>query len=272
MVETEQNLCYTVHNRCLSMKGDGQVLESEKERFSEFLERPRDELLVSAGVGTLSEKYLHAVFKYYYEPDPDYHEVGIDKFTADICRDKDIIEIQTRALKRLREKLEYYISAGYYTTVVYPIPHKKWISWLDPKTGELTPKRRSPKTGTPFDGIYELYNIRDYLSSGKVQVILELIDVWDIKNTDGYGRGRKHRATRNDRIPLELYDEVILSEPADYRIFLPEALPEKFTRKDYSKLTRLDGMALSGAIKILEEMGLVEFIGKEGNKFIYTKG
>lgn len=254
------------------MKGDGQVLDSEKERFSELLARPREELLVSAGVGTLSEKYLHAVFKYYYEPDPDYHEVGIDKFTADICRDRDIIEIQTRALKRLREKLEYYISAGYYTTVVYPIPHKKWISWLDPKTGELTPKRRSPKTGTPFDGIYELYNIKDYLSSGRVQVVLELIDVWDIKNTDGYGRSRKHRATRNDRIPLELYDEVILSEPADYRIFLPEALPEKFTRKDYSKLTRLDGLALSGAIKILEEMRLIEFTGKEGNKFIYVKG
>ncbi|MCC8195313.1 MAG: hypothetical protein LIO49_00630 [Ruminococcus sp.] len=248
------------------------MTESEKERFAKLLERPKEELLISAGVGTLSEKYLHAVLKYYHEPDPDYHEVGIGKFTADICRDKDIIEIQTRALKRLREKLEYYISEGYYTTVVYPIPHKKWISWLDPKTGELTPKRRSPKIGTAFDCIYELYNIKDYLSSGKVQVILELIDVWDIKNQDGYGRGKKHRATRNDRMPLELYDEVFLSEPSDYRIFLPEALPDTFTRKDYSKLTRLDGLALYGALKILEEMGLINFEGKEGNKFIYTKG
>ncbi|MCD8108359.1 MAG: hypothetical protein LUE20_10440 [Oscillospiraceae bacterium] len=248
------------------------MLESEKKRFSELLERPKEELLISAGVGTLSEKYLHAVFKYYYEPNPDYHEVGIDRFTADICRDRDIIEIQTRSLKRLREKLEYYISAGYYTTVVYPIPHKKWLSWLDPETGELTPKRRSPKTGTAFDSIYELYGIKDYLSSGQAQVVLELVDVWDIKNQDGYGRGRKHRATRNDRIPLELYDEIILSEPEDYLIFLPEALPEEFTRKDYSKLTRLDGLALSGAIKILEEMGLIEFIGQDGKKYVYRKG
>ena len=248
------------------------MLESEKKRFSELLERPKEELLISAGVGTLSEKYLHAVFKYYHEPDPDFHEVGIGRFTADICRDKDIIEIQTRALKRLREKLEYYISEGYYTTVAYPVPHKKWISWLDPGTGEISPRRRSPKTGTAYDSIYELYNIKDYLSSGQVQVVLELVDVWDIKNTDGYGRGRKHRATRNDRIPLELYDEIILSEPEDYRIFLPEALPDTFTRKDYTKLTHLDGLALSGAIKILEEMGLIELVGKDGNKFIYTKG
>ncbi len=248
------------------------MTDSEKQRFSELLERPKEELLISAGVGTLSEKYLHAVFKYYYEPDPDFHEVGIGRFTADICRDKDIIEIQTRSLKRLCEKLEYYISEGYYTTVVYPIPHKKWISWLDQKTGELTPRRRSPKTGTAFDGIYELYNIKDYLSSGQVQVILELVDVWDIKNQNGYGKAHKHRATRNDRIPLELYDEIILSEPSDYRIFLPEALPDTFTRKDYTKLTRLDGIALSGALRILEEMGLIELTAKEGNKFIYTKG
>lgn len=248
------------------------MLESEKQRFSELLERPREELLVSAGVGTLGEKYLHALFKYYYEPNPDFHEVGIDRFTADICRDKDIIEIQTRSLKRLREKLDFYISEGYYTTVVYPLPHKKWLSWLDPETGELTPKRRSPKTGTPFDSIYELYGIKDYLSSGQVQVILELIDVWDIKNQNGYGRSHKYRATRNDRIPLELYDEIILSEPEDYRIFLPEALPDPFTRKDYLKLTRLDGRALSGTIKILEEMGLIEFIGMDGRKYLYSKG
>ncbi len=248
------------------------MIESEKQRFSELLERPREELLVSAGVGTLGEKYLHALFKYYYEPNPDFHEVGIDRFTADICRDKDIIEIQTRNLRRLREKLDFYISEGYYTTVVYPLPHKKWLSWLDPETGELTPKRRSPKTSTPFDSIYELCGIKDYLSSGQVQVILELIDVWDIKNQNGYGRSHKYRATRNDRIPLELYDEIILSEPEDYRIFLPEALPEPFTRKDYSKLTRLDGRALSGAIKILEEMGLIEFIGMDGRKYLYSKG
>ncbi|MCD8005902.1 MAG: hypothetical protein LUF29_02850 [Oscillospiraceae bacterium] len=247
------------------------MLESEKNRFSELLERPRVELLVSAGVGTLGEKYLHALFKYYYEPDSDFHEVGIDRFTADICHDKDIIEIQTRALKRLREKLDYYISAGYYTTVVYPIPHKKWISWLDPDTGELSPKRRSPKTGTAYDGIYELYGIKDYLSSGQVQVVLELIDVWDIKNQNGYGKSRKYRATRNDRIPLELYDEIILSEPEDYRIFIPDTLPDEFTRKEYSRLTRLQGRALSSAIKILEEMGLIEFIGMDGRKYLYTK-
>ncbi len=255
----------------MSERGDRQVLESEKKRFSELLERPKEELLISAGVGTLSEKYLRAVFKYYYEPNPDFHEVGIDRFTADICRDKDIIEIQTRALKRLREKLEYYISEGYYTTVVYPIPHKKWISWLDPDTGEISPKRRSPKTGTIYDSIYELYNIKDYLSSGQVQVVLELVDVWDIKNQDGYGKGKKHRSTRNDRIPLELYDEIILSEPEDYRIFLPGSLPDDFTRSDYSKLTELQGRALSGAIKILEEMGLIELIGMDGRKYLYTK-
>lgn len=36
------------------------------------------------GIGTLSEKTLHAVLKMYYEPDEDNHEVAIDGYFADI--------------------------------------------------------------------------------------------------------------------------------------------------------------------------------------------
>ena len=36
------------------------------------------------GIGTLSEKTLHAVLKAYYEPDEDKHEVALDGYYADI--------------------------------------------------------------------------------------------------------------------------------------------------------------------------------------------
>ena len=36
------------------------------------------------GIGTLSEKTLHAILKNFYEPDEDKQEIPIDKFVADI--------------------------------------------------------------------------------------------------------------------------------------------------------------------------------------------
>ena len=45
------------------------------------------------GIGTLSEKTLHAVLKMYYEPDEDNHEVAIDGYFADIYNEHGIIEL-----------------------------------------------------------------------------------------------------------------------------------------------------------------------------------
>ena len=46
------------------------------------------------GIGTLSEKTVHAIFKDYYEPDEDHQEIPIENYVADIYKDGEIIEIQ----------------------------------------------------------------------------------------------------------------------------------------------------------------------------------
>lgn len=39
------------------------------------------------GIGTLSEKTVHAIFKDYYEPDEDHQEIPIENYVADIYKD-----------------------------------------------------------------------------------------------------------------------------------------------------------------------------------------
>ncbi len=39
------------------------------------------------GIGTLSEKTVHAIFKDYYEPDEDHQEIPIENYVADIYTD-----------------------------------------------------------------------------------------------------------------------------------------------------------------------------------------
>lgn len=238
-------------------------------RLNELLALPIEELHFNAGVGTLSEKYLHALLKNYYEPDRDYHEVKIDRYTADICRENNIIEIQTRQLNRLRDKLEYYMSLGYNVKVIYPIPRNRWLLWVSGETGETTKRRKSPKVGSFFSSLFELYKIKYFLDWDKLTVELLLFDAEEYRNLDGYGKDRKYRSTRLEMMPLEFVDAYTLSDPSDYMIFLPEGLPEYFKSRDYAKAMNTDQGYANTALNILTYLGVTQKCGKDGRSNIY---
>ena len=61
------------------------------------------------GIGTLSEKTVHAILKNYYEPDEDRQEIPIGNYVADIFAGGEIIEIQTRQFDKLRGKLSAFL-------------------------------------------------------------------------------------------------------------------------------------------------------------------
>lgn len=100
------------------------------------------------GIGTLSEKTVHAILKNYYEPDEDRHEIPIQNYVADIYAEGEIIEIQTRQFDKMRGKLGAFLPL-YPVTIVYPIPHEKWIIWIDEESGTLSKRRKSPSREIP---------------------------------------------------------------------------------------------------------------------------
>lgn len=63
---------------------------------------------------------------------------------ADIYNEHGIIEIQTRQLNKLRDKLSVFLNE-YQVRVVYPMPYEKYLSWIEPETGDITSRRKSPK-------------------------------------------------------------------------------------------------------------------------------
>ena len=54
------------------------------------------------GIGTLSEKPVHAIIKDYYEPDEDHQEIPIENYVADFYKDGEIIESQSMLFNRMR--------------------------------------------------------------------------------------------------------------------------------------------------------------------------
>ena len=70
------------------------MTSEETARFTAAKERIIGKNRERNGIGTLSEKTVHAVLKNYYAPDETQHEIPVEGCVADIFNGKEIIEIQ----------------------------------------------------------------------------------------------------------------------------------------------------------------------------------
>ncbi|MBR1477030.1 MAG: hypothetical protein IJ608_03605 [Lachnospiraceae bacterium] len=219
-------------------------------------------------IGTLGEKSVHAVLKYFYAPNEDNHEIPIEKFVADIYKDGEIIEIQSKAFYRLRDKLSCFLDK-YPVTVVYPIAREKYISWINDDTGEISERRKSSKKGKIYDALHELYTIKSFLKEPYLKITLCIIDMEEYRILDGYGENKKNHATKFDRIPIALVDEITLSCPEDYMLFVPYDLPEVFTVKDFAKSAKINTALAGRAVNVLHYTGVLEKVGTEKRAYLY---
>ena len=228
-----------------------------------------------AGIGTQKEKTLHAVLKNYFDDDPSHQEISADvfleqpnsRFIADIYHNGRITEIQTADFQNLRGKLPVFLACQE-VTVVYPIACRKWVIWIDPKTGELGKKNRSPAKGSYFQAFRELYKIRSILTdpvlSPALTIHLMLIDMEEYRIQDGWGREGRRGSHRYDLIPLEIIEEKSLHTREDYASLIPDHLTEPFTAKQLSDAAGVHrrGVSFSQVLLMLYELGVVERIGR----------
>lgn len=220
------------------------------------------------GIGTLSEKTVHAILKNYYEPDEDRHEIPIKNYVADIYADGEIIEIQTRQFDKMRGKLTAFLPL-YPVTIVYPIPREKWIIWIDEESGELSKKRKSPLKGTPYTVFPELYKIKMFLKDPNLRLRLVLLDMEEYKLLNGWSKDKKKGASRYDRIPTQLVQEIEIDDPKDFLQFVPYELEGAFTSRDFAKAARISLSLAQVVLNILYHMEVVVRVGKKGQLYLY---
>lgn len=101
----------------------------------------------SGGIGTLSEKKMHSVIKYFIEPDASKHESRVGNSIVDVKNESGVFEVQTASFNVLRKKLPSLLISNC-VTVVHPIPFEKHIVKLNAVTGEIGKRRKSPKRGS----------------------------------------------------------------------------------------------------------------------------
>lgn len=245
--------------------------EAEKERFKaaceEIIESGRDQ----NGIGTLSEKTLHAVLKRWFELDGGICEIKFGRYVADVVLgERGIFEIQTRAFNLLRSKLDAFLKIAD-VTVVYPILYRKWLCWVDGETGETTPKRKSPKIGSVYDAFSELYKIKMQLDNPKLHLCLVLLECTEYRFLNGWSKDKKKGSSRCERIPNALIEEVHIKDIKDYHKLIPGGLPAQFTAKDYAKAVKRNHRLGQTALNVLAHVGAVKYIGKKGNLYLYER-
>ncbi len=242
----------------------------DRERFAQAWRQAMDEASGLAGIGTLSEKRLHAALKYYYAPDASCREVKLGRYVADVFDGERVVEIQTRQFRNLCPKLSKFLER-YPVRVVHPVFRSRYLIWTDPETGCSSKPHKCRTVGTPLEAFEELYAIRSFLTSERLSVELLLLDVDEYRLLDGRGADRKKGATKLEKIPRDVPDSVLLQTKDDYAALLPKALPERFTVPQFSRLTGLRGRASYSAVHVLEALGLLRQDGLDGRAAVYCR-
>ena len=240
-----------------------ELFPAHKARFDRLCEEAmrRDIRLTDQGIGTLGEKRMHAVIKRYLCEDEDCHEVGVldTRFVSDVRIGNEIYEVQTGPFAPMKKKLAHYLEKTDCTvTVVHPLPALRWLSWIDPKTAEISPRRKVSAVAHPQDILPELYSIRELLGHPRLKFQLLMLEMQDFRVLNPHSRSPKKHTTHYESIPLALMEEINLDTPEDFRRFIPDTLPAHFTVKDFSAHTKIRGIHAYSAVRALLALGLIQ--------------
>lgn len=221
-------------------------------------------------IGTYKEKKLHIMMKKYFEPDTEYHEIPTNGFIADIRKGDTITEIETSGFSGLKPKLEAYLGE-FRVNLVYPMAAKRYISWIDPETYEISARRTSPKKENAYDALFEMVRILPYVKNENLTILAPLLEVDEYRMLDGWSRDRKKGSHRYERVPTDLYDIIEFRTDDDFRRHIPDACGEDFTVNEFAKAAKLRISDARAVIKVLEARGVVRFLGKQGRAFHYSR-
>ena len=248
------------------------MTESEQKRFDRIKNEVAGFNRGIAGIGTLAEKSVHAVLKNYYAPSKDALEVAVNGFVADICdtASNSISEIQTRQFYSMKNKLKAFLPE-FDVTIIYPVALGKYVYNIDPDSGSVLSKRKSPKKRSIYEIFVEMYGIRDFIRDPHLHFKIVTLDVEEYRYKGlSEQHGRKTRIL-SDTVPVRILEEIDIYEPRDLIMFLPEELGNEFTRSSLAATAGINKNLAGYVAGLLYVAGLVTRDGSRSNREIVNR-
>lgn len=218
------------------------------------------------GIGTLSEKSLHAGLKDWFAREGDQIEAEVDGFQIDIKRGDLLIEIQTGNFSAIKRKLRRLVES-HPVLLIHPIAEIKWIVRLDSK-GKQVGRRKSPKRGKVEDLFGELIRIPKIVASPKLKLEVLLVELEELWIDDGRGSWRRGRWSIHDRKLLRVNRCVQLYKREDFLALIPGTLERPFTVKELAAASQITQNQSQKMTYSMRKMGLLEVVSKRGNAYV----
>ncbi len=221
-------------------------------------------------IGTLNENPLHAGLKAWCARPGDQVEVPVDGYVVDIVRGEMLIEVQTKSFYAIRDKLRA-LASEHPVRLVHPVPADKWLVKLAEGGEGVQERRRSPKHGTALDVFDELVSCPMLPARAGFSLHVVLTEEEEVRRREEGRAWRRKGWVIVERRLLDVQDDVLLEEPADFRALLPQGLPDPFTTADLSEAASIRRRLAQRMAYCLREMGAVGRAGKCGNAYLYTR-
>lgn len=234
----------------------------DENRFSEAVEKALAR--EKSTIGTLNEKAIHNALKTYYSEEIS-HEAKIGDFYADAAGENGIVEIQTANFLKLNKKLSKMLRACH-VTVVYPFEKIVHNFSINEQTGEIISS--SNKTNNSYSKFFlELYRIKAFLTNSNLTICIAELEI-NKKTFYKDNRRVRYKGIPREKVPVRYIREIRLDNKEDYMRFIPDGLLGQFTKKDLGKLCKSTDPSIM--LEILEYVGVVKRVGKNGNATLYS--
>ncbi len=221
-----------------------------------------------SGIGLLNEKPLHASLKEWYAQPGDKFEVSVDGFVIDIVQDDLLLEIQTSSFGSIKSKL-IELARAHRIRLIYPIAQEKWIIKLaNDDSGGVT-RRKSPKKGRLEDLFWEMVSFPQLLTNPNFSLEVLLIREEEVRQYNGKRKWRRRGWIIEERRLLEVVDQRLFEERADWQALLPEKLREPFTTKDLSETMGISIQLAQKMAYCLRKVSVIRLMDKRGRANLY---
>lgn len=221
-------------------------------------------------IGTYKEKKLHIILKKYFEPDDIYHEIPTNGYIADVRKNGIITEIETSGFTGISEKLRAYLPE-YKVNLVFPVAVKKYVSWIDPDSSDISKRHLSPKKQNIYDAMFELVKILPHLKNENLTILFPFLEIDEYRLLDGWSYNKKRGSHRFERMPTNLIDIIEISSDEDYIKYIPDECTREFGSKEFAKAAKIDRSTASAILKVMEARGVLARIENKGRAFQYTR-
>ena len=200
---------------------------------------------------TLNESSLHNTLKILYSEIYDGTiEVNMDDHVYDILtKNNNVIEIQTKNLSSLYNKIKDAILKGHNVKIIHPIPINTKIKLYD-KNNILIKESRSSKKGSIYDLFKEVTKLFPILLNPHFSLEIILINMTEIrtKTNEPVQSKNGRRRFKKDWIKTnKILDEIITTKKfnssKDYLSLLPKTLPKEFCAKDLQLCLKQEKLA-----------------------------